>query len=97
MNVNEHILKGFRDEFEKVSVKLTGKALAVGAGVGALTGLTVGSLKGLAEKKLEKKLKKRFDEKSEIPWAAARGITSAGAGALYALAPLVALAKMKKG
>jgi hypothetical protein len=93
--MNDQIISGFIDEIEKVA-RLTGKDIARGAALGALTGITVGTVKGYTEKKLEKKLKKKYGKKSEVPWAAARGVTSAGAGALYALAPLIALAKMKK-
>lgn len=94
--MNDLIMAGFADEMEKIAVTLTGKDIVRGAALGALTGITVGTVKGYAEKKLEKKLKKKYGKKSEVPWAAARGLTSAGAGALYALAPLIALAKMKK-
>lgn len=93
--LDSRITAAFFDEIEKVA-KLTGRQIAVGAGLGAATGITVGTAKGYAEKKIEKKLKKRFPKKSEAPWALSRGLTSAGAGALYALAPLIALSRMKK-
>ncbi len=92
--IDRSVISAFVDEIEKVA--LTKKQIAVGAGLGALTGITVGTAKGYAEKRIEKKLKKKFPKKSEAPWALSRGLTSAGAGALYALAPLIAISRVKK-
>ncbi len=78
-----------------------GKAVAIGAG--AALGINV--LKGLAEKSIEpavqRKVKKMIGRKAKgkvvkwlakrAPWAAARGLTGAGASVGYTLATLKAV------
>lgn len=91
------IIAGFTAEIEKIALtEEQGKKLKRGLTIGAATGLGVGTLKGLAEKGLESKLKRAFGRKSKVPWAAARGVTSAGAGIAYTLGGLAAMGAFSK-
>lgn len=76
-------------------LKEIAKLIAITGG----TGLAVSTGKGYAEKKLEKGIRKAMGEKgktSDIPWAAARGLTGAGSGVLYGLATALGLKGLMK-
>lgn len=91
--IDSRIMSAFSDEIEKTA-KMTEeqkKKLKRGLTIGAATGLAVGAAKGVGEKAIEKRLARRFRPGSKIPWAAARGVTSAGAGMLYTVGTLAAL------
>lgn len=97
MSMNDQIISGFTAEIEKIALtQEQKKKLKRGLTIGAATGLGVGTLKGLAEKGVESKLKRVFGKKSKIPWAAARGLTSAGAGIAYTLGGLTAMGAFSK-
>jgi hypothetical protein len=98
MNID---LRGFHEEFNKLAAedKIDWKRLAA---FSALSGLAAGTLKGFGEKLIEKHLaaalrkagKKKAAE--EIAWPAARGVTSAGSGALFGLGTALGMSKPKK-
>jgi hypothetical protein len=90
-------MAGFRDEIEKIALdEEQKKKLKRGLTIGAATGLGVGAAKGLAEKSIEKSLAKRFRPGSKIPWGAARGLSSAGAGVAYTVGTLAAMGAFSK-
>ncbi len=97
MSANDLIICGFADEIEKIALTAEERQkLKRGLTIGAATGLGVGTLKGLAEKGIETKLRRALGKKSKIPWAAARGLTSAGAGIAYTLGGLAAMGAFSK-
>ncbi len=92
MNVHELVVTGFMSEIEKTALTEDQKdKLKRGLTIGAATGLGVGTAKGLAEKGIESRIKKVVRKGSKLPWAVARGVTSAGAGVAYTLAGLAAM------
>lgn len=96
--IDRNVMSAFTDEIEKTA-KMTEEQkdkLKRGLTIGAATGLGVGAAKGVGEKAIEKRLARRFRPGSKIPWAAARGITSAGAGIAYTVGTLAALGAFSK-